>query len=71
MVQQGGVPMSFSPEFVQRFLEESAGIRIALDEAARLVPLIAANREALRRLERFDLTDVRPLVPFDPTFPEP
>jgi hypothetical protein len=60
----------FSPELVQQYLEESAGIRISLDEAARLVPLIAASRAALRRLERFDVSNVRPLVPFAPTFPE-
>jgi hypothetical protein len=41
-----------------------------LDEAAELVPLIAASRAALRRLERFEVSNVRPLVPFDPTFPD-
>ena len=61
--------MALSPELIQRYLEESAGIRISQDEAAQLVPLVAASRAALRRLERFDVSDVRPLVPFDPTFP--
>jgi hypothetical protein len=60
--------MAFTPEQVQRFLEESAGIHIDLDEATRLAPLIAGSRAALRRLERFDVSSVRPLVPFDPTF---
>ena len=58
-----------SAEFIQEYLSFTAGILISREEAEELVPLIVASRAALRRLERFDVSGVRPLIPFDPSFP--
>lgn len=63
------VSKPLTPEYVQEFLLQSAAIVIDLDEAVRLTPLVAASRGALRRLERFDLSDVRPVGSFNPLEP--
>ena len=46
-------------EYVQQYLLVSVGIQLSLDEAADLVPLVVAQRAALAKLERFDVSDVR------------
>lgn len=54
-------------EHVQRSLQVLAGIEIDADEAAALLPLIAANNRALTQLDAFDVREIRPAVVFDPT----
>lgn len=58
-----------TPAYIQQFLRLSAGISIDIEEAEQLLPLVAASRAALRRLERFDVGNVRPSLTFDPCFP--
>jgi hypothetical protein len=61
-------PEQLDSESVQRHLRWTAGIEIGLDEAAKLVPLVAASRQALRKLERFDVGGVSANNRFDLTF---
>ena len=58
-----------SAEYVQTFLELSAGIRVSLEEAQALVPLVASQRSAFCRFDRFDLSAVRLPVSYDPRAP--
>jgi hypothetical protein len=58
--------MDITAEYVQQVLMNSAGIEISLDEAAELVPLVRGQRAALARLDRFDVSFVRPCLDGDP-----
>jgi hypothetical protein len=56
-------------EYVQEFLKASADLDVPLSVAEELVPLVRGQREALARLDRFDVASVRPAVGFDPRTP--
>lgn len=53
-------------DWVRQSLRLIAGIDVDDEEAAAVARLVAANQDALQRLDRFDVTDVRPAVLFDP-----
>lgn len=55
-----------TPAFVQQMLALLADIHIDEAEAAELIPMIEANRRSMAILERFDVTEVRSAVLFDP-----
>jgi hypothetical protein len=56
-------------ELIMSHLLYTAGVSISAEEAQALLPLVAASRTALRRLQRFDVRDVPPAQPFDPLGP--
>ena len=58
-----------TPAFVQEALRVLAGLEVSAEEAAKLLPGIQANRDAMAAIEPFDVREVRSSLGFDPTGP--
>ena len=55
-----------TPEYVLQHLAASGCLNVSPVEARELVPLVRAQRAAMRRLCTFDVVSVRTPISFDP-----
>ena len=60
---------ALTPEFVRQYLAVMADVHISEAEAADLLPAIEANRKSLALLDRFDVSEVRSALAFNPEVP--
>ncbi len=63
-------PPPITPAFVQQTLAVLADIHITEAEAAEVVPLVEATRQSLAVLDRFDVSEVRSCLAFNPEVPD-
>ena len=61
---------ALTPKFVREYLAVMADIHISEAEAADLLPAIEANRRSLALLDRFDVSEVRSALAFNPEVPQ-
>ena len=61
---------ALTPEFVRQYLALMADIHISEAEAADLIPAIEANRSSIALLDRFDVSEVRSALAFNPEVPQ-